>query len=96
MVVREFAEAADAAVAAERFGELLEPARSEFGWHLIRVDEVLPERSVDPAAMEAFVEHQLRLEAHMERFSPALREWVEASVIELYPERLERPGAEGY
>ncbi len=95
-VVRPFGEAADEAVEEGKLGELMGPARTEFGWHLIRVDEVLPEQEVDPEALQEFVESQLLLEAQMEKLRPAVERWMSGARVEMYPERLERSGVEGY
>jgi hypothetical protein len=95
-VVREFAEAADEAAESGAVGILSEPVRTEFGWHLIRVDEVLPERLVEPEALAEFVADQEVLEARVRKLSPAIQRWVAAAQVELYPERLERAGVEGY
>lgn len=91
-VVGEFAEGAQAMADAGRLGELSEPIRSSYGWHLIRVDEVFEERPVEPVARSEFVEDQLLLDGQVQRLQEELRRWLQESKVELYPDRLEEGG----
>lgn len=91
-VVPEFAEGAQELADAGKLGELSEPIRSSYGWHLIRVDEVFEERPVEPVAQAQFVEDQLLLDAQIERLQRELRGWLEDSRVEIYPDRLEEQG----
>lgn len=96
-VVAPFAEGAETVAGEERLGQLSESIRTEFGWHLIRVEEHLDEALVDPAVARRFVEEQLLLEAQIAELGVQLRSWGEGVQLELFPERLERSfGAEGF
>lgn len=87
-VVEAFAKGAEEVAGDDRRGTLSQPVRSEFGWHLIRVDEAMEERVVDPEAAEAFVDHQLKTEARRRLLTERMEQWAEGVPIELYPDRL--------
>ncbi len=87
-VVQDFAEGAESVATQERIGELSEPVRTRFGWHLIRVMEVIPERPVDADAAKAFVDHELRVRAQEEIFYEQLEQWADGVSYQIYPERL--------
>lgn len=89
-VVRPFAEGAESVAADEKRGQLSEPVRTQFGWHLIRVEEVFEERGVDPEAKEHFIADQLLLDAQISRLQEELKAWGEGVRVETYPDRLER------
>lgn len=96
-VAAEFARGAETVATDERRGTLSEPVRSQFGWHLIRVDAVIEEAPVTPEAMQRFVEEQLRLDAQINQLGRMVELWFEGGSREVYPERLEdRPSPESF
>jgi hypothetical protein len=96
-VVGTFAQAAETVAGEDKIGTLSEPVRTEFGWHLIRVEDVMEERLVEPEALEQFVQDQLRLDAQITQLGKELKEWGEDVEIELHPDRLERSiGSESF
>lgn len=89
-VAREFAEGAEAVATGSLRGTLSEPVRSQFGWHLIRVDALIDEGTVESEYAQRFVEEQLLLDAQVTRLGLMVEKWFQGAQRELYPERLER------
>ena len=87
-VIDEFSLAADSMVVNDRLGQLSEPARTNFGWHLIRVDEVIAERLVDEEAAQQFVEAELLRLARQQRYTQFVETIIDGVEAEIYPERL--------
>ncbi len=87
-VVDEFSEGAEAMAGQDRFGQLSQPVRTNFGWHLIRVDEVLLERPVDEESAHRFVEGELLRQARQQRYAEFVEGLIDGVEAEIYPERL--------
>lgn len=89
-VAREFAEGAETVASKAKRGTLSEPVKSQFGWHLIRVESVLEPALVEAEAGERYVQEQLRLDGEITRLGEAVDEWFQGAQREVFPERLER------
>lgn len=87
-VVSAFSKGAESVADHDSVGTLSEPVRTRFGWHLIRVMEVIPERPVKEDMANAYVEHQLRTEARQRRLQEQMEEWADGVRIEIFSDRL--------
>lgn len=91
-VVPEFARGAETVAGDNSRGrELSEPVRTDFGWHLIRVDEVLEERPVDPEVLDEYAQFELRRGARQARLHEKMEQWAEGVPAQVHPERLGSP-----
>lgn len=88
----EFVEAAESVADADSRGaQLSEPARTDEGWHIIRVDEVLEERPVDAEIAEQYADYELRRTAREELLRENIEGWLQGVAVEVMPEQLESP-----
>lgn len=87
-VVEPFGRAAADMARKGRFGELSDPVKTDFGWHLIVVEKALPAKVGDPAQIrEVAVESLLRRRRHA-RLVEQMNAWTDAASVYLYPEVL--------
>lgn len=87
-VVSDFAKGAETVAGEDQLGSLSEPVRTDFGWHLIRVIEVMEERPADRDAVEEYVDYELRVRAQREKFHERVEEWAKELEASVYPDRL--------
>ncbi|RAL22948.1 hypothetical protein DL240_08635 [Lujinxingia litoralis] len=91
-VIPEFARAAGALVKDRGIGALSDPVRSAVGWHLIRVDEVMPEVPAQPDEVERFAAREITREHRAQAYREQLEALIEQAQIELRPELLRDEG----
>ena len=89
-VVGDFARGAESVASDELRGQLSEPLRSRFGWHLIRVDEIIAEEVVDGEVAEEFVDFELQVAAERRVFADQMDQWLEGVRYRIFPENLGR------
>ena len=94
--VAAFAESADRVADDEYRGRLTEPVETRFGWHLIRVDEVIEAREVDSDVAEAFVDYEIETGARQRRFGQQMEEWLDGVGADVYPERIDPESAQPF
>lgn len=88
-VVPRFSEGAESVIDDDSPGQRLSaPVRTEYGWHLIRVDEIIDARPVDPQAAEEYVQFELETGAREAKLHQNFEQWADGISVELYPDRL--------
>lgn len=85
-VVPAFRDAAAAMAKEGAFGELSDPVKTGFGWHLVVPEKLYPAMKGDPKAIREVAIARLLHQKRLERLTDKMRKWVAASVIEKYPQ----------
>jgi hypothetical protein len=85
-VVPEFREAAAELARQGRFGELSEPVKTEFGWHVIVAEEALPGKLADADDLREVARWRLLRHKRNSRLTELVREWAEDAQMQTFPE----------
>lgn len=86
-MVKEFEEAAFALEA----GSMSEPVKTEYGWHIIRVDEKKPERLKELEEVKGQINEKLLNEKQMTKYNDTLTEIKAKHTVEMFEEKKEEP-----
>lgn len=89
VVLPEFAQRAEEVADESLHHTVSEPVKTDRGWHLIRVDEIIEARAPDRQTVKAVVDRQLRQQARRQVMGQRMEQWLEGANIELFPERLD-------
>jgi hypothetical protein len=89
-VVPDFAEGAEALADSDRLGQLSEPVRSKYGWHLVVVHETLPELVPEPEALRELAVDRVLRRRRTERLQMLFRRWKRGVSISTRPGVFER------
>lgn len=91
-VVPEFRQSALEMARAGRLGELSDPVKSPFGWHLIVVHEVLPGEKPDPDALRAAARAKILERRRTEALSERYDKWLSRADVQQFPSVVESAG----
>ena len=70
-------------------GSRTPPVRSQVGWHILLIDEVIPASQPSPEEIQDHVAREYERGLYSQRYSEFATPLVEAAYFELYPENLE-------
>jgi hypothetical protein len=85
-VVPEFRDVAAKLARQGRFGELSEPVKTEFGWHVIIAEQTLPGRVGDNDAVREVARWRLLRHKRNARFAELMQEWSADAEVQIFPE----------
>lgn len=84
-VVPAFRDAAAQMARQGRLGELSDPVKTQFGWHLIVGEELLDAEVGDPKAARQVAIAQLLRQKRQEKLVEKMKQWLSSATVETYP-----------
>ncbi len=85
-VVPAFREAATEMAKKGEFGEMSDPVKTHFGWHLIVPEKVYPAMIGDPEAIRQVAVARLLEQKRRKRLAKLTKKWLAESQLETYPQ----------
>lgn len=85
-VVPEFGQAATDLARAGKFGQLSDPVRSGFGWHLLMAEKLYPAQLPDARQLGEVARAQLVRQRRHQRLVARMKEWMQAASVQTFPQ----------
>ena len=78
----------EAAMALANVGDVSQPVKSSYGYHILQYSADIPEGTVALDTVRETLEDELLATKHSEAYTAALAAWVEEADVKTYPDRL--------
>lgn len=85
-VVAEFGQAATDMAREDRFDELSDPVKSDFGWHLLMAEKLYPAEIPDARQLREVATAQLMRQARHKELVARMTEWMEDASVQTFPQ----------
>lgn len=85
-VVPEFGQAATDLAREDKFGQLSDPVKSGFGWHLLMAEKLYPAQLPDARLLGEVASAQLVRQARHKRLVARMSAWMEAASVQTFPQ----------
>lgn len=85
-VVPEFGQAATDMARADNFGQLSDPVKSNFGWHLLMAEKLYPAALPDEQQLSEVARAQVERQARHKELVARMTEWMEDASVQTFPQ----------